>query len=184
LSRIGKKPVAIPEGVEVTFDQAQVKVTGKLGELTQALVAGVSLELDKENQQLVVNRETDSQQHRATHGLMRALIANMVEGVTDGFKIELEIQGVGYTVEAKGSNVLLKLGFTHGILFKPPAGIKLDLIKNIGIIISGIDKQLVGQVAADIRNLKKPEPYKGKGIRYKGEHVPLKPGKAAKTAEV
>ncbi len=176
-------PIAIPEGVKVSIGGDQLLVTGKLGELRQALIPHTTVKIDDAAGQITVERASDLHKHRAAHGLQRSLIANMVTGVTEGYKIELEIKGVGYTVEAKGDNILLKLGFTHGILFKPPAGIKLELVKNIGIIITGIDKQLVGQIAADIRSLKKPEPYKGKGIRYKGEHVTIKPGKAAKTAE-
>jgi len=183
LSRIGKAPIAIPEGVKIALTDSEVKVTGKLGELVQPLITNTTIKVDEETGQIIVGRSSDLRNDRAAHGLQRALLANMIAGVSEGYKTELEIQGVGYTVEARGVNILLKLGFTHGILFKPPAGIKLELIKNTGIIISGIDKQLVGQVSADIRKLKPPEPYKGKGIRYKGEHVTIKPGKAAKTAE-
>ena len=183
MSRIGKAPIAIPEGVKITITDSEVKISGKLGELVQPLITNTTVRVDKETGQIIVERSGDLRHERAAHGLQRALLANMVVGVSEGYKTELEIQGVGYTVEARGENVLFKLGFTHGILFKPPTGIKLELIKNTGIIVSGIDKQLVGQISADIRKLKPPEPYKGKGIRYKGEHVTIKPGKAAKTAE-
>ena len=179
MSRIGKLPVAIPEKVEFAFTEGVVTIKGPGGELAQKVPAGIKVE--QVDNQIVVTRENDSREQRARHGLVRSLIANMVLGVHKGFRKELEINGVGYAAElTKGKDLLLKLGFTHSILYRRPEGVTIEVPKPTTIIISGIDKQLVGQVAADIRAFKKPEPYKGKGIRYKGEYVAIKAGKTAK----
>jgi len=179
LSRVGKKPIAVPEGVEVKIDQNVITVTKGDKSLTQEVNPDITMIYDQENRQIVVNRPTDHRNHRSLHGLYRSLIQNMVIGVTEGFKRKLEIVGVGYRAELKGRNLLLSLGYSHPILFKPPKEIQITIEGNTNIFISGIDKQLVGQVAAKIRSLRPPEPYKGKGIRYEGEYIRRKAGKTA-----
>lgn len=179
MSRVGKKPIAVPEGVEVKIDQNVITVTKGDKSLTQEVNPDITMIYDQENRQIVVNRPTDHRNHRSLHGLYRSLIQNMVIGVTEGFKRKLEIVGVGYRAELKGRNLLLSLGYSHPILFKPPKEIQITIEGNTNIFISGIDKQLVGQVAAKIRSLRPPEPYKGKGIRYEGEYIRRKAGKTA-----
>ena len=179
MSRIGKAPISVPDGVTVKVSASAVTVSSKQGELSQEIPEGIQVEV--QDATVAVTRGDDSRQQRALHGLTRALVNNMVEGVTAGFMKELNIVGVGYRAQAKGNNsVELALGFSHTVKVDAPEGVTFDVPEPTVIKVSGIDKQLVGQVAADIRALKKPEPYKGKGIRYVGEHVIRKAGKAAK----
>jgi len=177
MSRIGRKPVAVPDAVTVTLAPGNIAVKGPKGELTQTYSQDMTV--SQEEGTILVARPTDRGEHRALHGLTRSLIANMVEGVTDGFEKRLEIQGVGYRAALKGKNLELALGFSHPVSIEAPEGIEFEVPQATEIIIRGIDKQLVGQVAADIRKRRKPEPYKGKGIRYKGEQVLRKVGKRA-----
>mgnify|MGYP001556029839 CR=1 FL=1 len=177
MSRIGRKPVAVPDAVTVTLAPGNIAVKGPKGELTQTYSQDMTV--SQEDGQVLVARPTDRGEHRALHGLTRSLIANMVEGVTDGFEKRLEIQGVGYRAALKGKNLELALGFSHPVPIEAPEGIEFEVPQPTEIIIRGIDKQLVGQVAADIRKRRPPEPYKGKGIRYKGEQVLRKVGKRA-----
>ena len=179
MSRIGNAPIEIPSGVEVSVAGQDVTVKGSKGELSMTLPGDITAELD--DNKLQVNRPGDDGDHKAMHGLARSLVQNMVIGVSEGFSKKLEIVGVGYRAQAKGSNALeLQLGFSHPVNIQAPEGIEFEVPQQTEIIVKGIDKQLVGQVAADIRALKKPEPYKGKGIRYAGEHIIRKAGKAAK----
>ncbi len=179
MSRIGKTPISIPTSVEVTISGANIEVKGPKGSLNLVLTEGISL--TQEDESLVVHRENDERQSKALHGLMRSLINNMVIGVTEGYSKQLELVGVGYRVQAKGkTNLEFQLGFSHPVNVSAPDGIEFDVPSPTELNISGIDKQMVGQVAADIRALKKPEPYKGKGIRYAGEHIIRKAGKAVK----
>lgn len=179
MSRIGKEPIAIPSGVSCDISDDKIVVKGSKGELTQALPKGISAEVDGE--ELVVSRIDDERENKALHGLMRSLLANMVTGVTDGFSKDLEIVGVGYRAVAKGKDKLeMSLGFSHTIDVFAPDGVTFEVPSPTEIKVIGIDKQLVGQVAANIRQLRKPEPYKGKGVRYAGEYVARKAGKAAK----
>ncbi len=178
MSRIGRQPVTIPQGVQIAIDGAEVTVTGPRGTLTQAVPADMHIGIEDDT--LTVSRPSDGREHRSLHGLTRSLIANMVEGVTNGFEKRLEIVGVGYRAAMKGSDVEFALGFSHPVLFEAPDGIEFDVPAPTRVTVRGIDKQQVGQVAANIRKLRKPEPYKGKGIRYEGEHVRKKAGKAAK----
>ncbi len=181
MSRVGKAPIPIPDKVTVTIDGQQVTVKGPKGELTREIHSAVSAAV--EGSELLVTRHTDQKKHRALHGLTRALLNNMVVGVTDGYKRVLEIVGVGYKAEVKGKILVLNLGHSHPIVVSPPDGISLEAPpKSHQIVVEGIDKQLVGEVAAKIRGFRKPEPYKGKGIRYQGEHVRSKAGKAAASA--
>jgi large subunit ribosomal protein L6 len=177
MSRIGKQPVEIPEGADVTVSGQAVHVKGPKGELT--LEAHADMTVTTEDRVLTVSRPSDQPKHRALHGLTRMLIANMVEGVMNGFSKTLEIQGVGYRALAKGSGIELQLGFSHTIKYPAPDGVSLDLPDQTTIVVTGVDKQKVGQAAAEIRAFRPPEPYKGKGIRYKGEHVRRKAGKTA-----
>jgi large subunit ribosomal protein L6 len=177
MSRIGRKPISVPESVTVEVAPGQVAVKGPKGELVQGLSADMKVEQD--NGTITVQRPTDRGEHRALHGLTRSLIANMVEGVTDGFEKRLEIQGVGYRAQLKGKSLELALGYSHPVSIEPPEGIEFEVPQQTEIIVRGIDKQLVGQVAADIRKRRPPEPYKGKGIRYRDEHVMRKVGKRA-----
>jgi large subunit ribosomal protein L6 len=177
MSRIGRKPVAVPDAVTVTVAPGNVVVKGPKGELTQTYSQDMTV--SQEEGTVLVARPTDRGEHRALHGLTRSLIANMVEGVTDGFEKRLEIQGVGYRAALKGKNLELALGFSHPVPIEAPEGIDFEVPQPTEIIVRGIDKQLVGQVAADIRKRRPPEPYKGKGIRYKGEQVLRKVGKRA-----
>lgn len=177
MSRIGRKPVAVPEAVSVEIGSGNIAVKGPKGELAQTF--SQDLTVAQEDGAIVVSRPTDRGEHRALHGLTRSLIANMVEGVTDGFEKRLEIQGVGYRANLKGKNLELALGFSHPVAIEAPDGIEFEVPQPTEIVVRGIDKQLVGQVAADIRKRRPPEPYKGKGIRYKGEQVLRKVGKRA-----
>jgi large subunit ribosomal protein L6 len=176
MSRIGKLPVPIPNGVTVTVEANSVKVKGPKGELTHRLPAGISA--DKSDNTVNVTRASDETNHKALHGLTRSLIANMIEGVTKGYQKQLEITGVGYKAEVRPYGLQLALGFSHSIEFKAPAGIKLTAPQPTQIVIDGADKAVVGQVAAELRGLRPPEPYKGKGIRYAGEVIRRKAGKA------
>lgn|SRR5574341_1570674 len=180
MSRIGKKPIEVPSGVTVTIDGSQVTVKGPKGELTQAFDPDMAIKL--ETGTLAVERPTDQRRHRALHGLTRALLNNMIEGVTQGFVRRLEIVGTGYGAEMDGKVLKLRLGYSHDILVVPPDGMSFKVEGQRGnfVIIEAIDKQLIGQVAADIRKLRPPEPYQGKGIRYEGEYVRQKAGKAGK----
>ena len=176
MSRIGKLPVAVPSGVAVTVDGNTVKVKGPKGELAHRLPDGITVE--KTDSTLNVKRASDETPHRALHGLTRSLVFNMIEGVTKGYSKQLEIQGVGYKAEVRPYGLQLSLGFSHTIEYKAPPGIKLTAPQPTQITIDGPDKAMVGQVAAEIRNLRPPEPYKGKGVRYAGEQVRRKAGKA------
>lgn len=180
MSRIGTKPISIPSGVTVQVNGAEVSVKGPKGELTVHSQTGITVKV--EEQQIVVERGNDSKQTKAFHGLIRNLIKNNVVGVTEGYKKTLELVGTGYRVAKKGQGISLAVGFSHQVDYTPPAGVLLELEGNTIIHVSGIDKQAVGQVAAEIRMIKPPEPYQGKGIRYQGEVVRRKAGKAAKTA--
>lgn len=182
MSRIGKLPIAIPEGVDVSVtDTNRVKVKGKLGELEQLIDPAIKLNI--EDGTLSLERATESKDHKSKHGLYRALINNMVQGVSEGFKIELEIVGVGYRVEVKGQVIDLSLGFSHHIYMELPKEVQVEAITERGksplLILKSFDKQLIGQVAAKIRSLRPPEPYKGKGIKFKGEVLRKKAGKSA-----
>jgi len=176
MSRIGKSPITVPQGVEVRQTGAAVEVKGPKGQLAQRLPAGISLEIGAGVVQ--VKRKGDAKAMRSLHGLIRTLIANMVLGVTKGFEKELEIVGIGYRAAVQGKNLQLSLGYSHPVVYPIPQGIELAVDKQTRITVKGIDKQKVGQVAAEIRGFKKPEPYKGKGIRYIGEEIRKKAGKA------
>lgn len=178
MSRIGKQPIAVPAGVDVTIDGSTISVKGSKGELTQTFSSLLSYNL--EDGQLSVTRPDDSREARSLHGLTRTLINNMMIGVSQGYTKSLELVGVGYRAAVKGENLDLSLGFSHPVVITPPAGIKFETPAQTKIVISGIDKQKVGQIAAEIRGIRPPEPYKGKGVRYEGEHVRRKLGKAAK----
>jgi large subunit ribosomal protein L6 len=175
MSRIGKKPVAVPKGVTVTLSGNSVSVKGPKGELARTFHPEMSLVMEGDN--VTVSRPSDETRHKALHGLSRTLLANMVEGVTKGYKKTLEIQGVGYKAETKPFGLQLSLGFSHPVQYKAPAGIKFAVENNTVVKIEGADKEMVGQVAAELRNMRPPEPYKGKGIRYQGEQVRRKAGK-------
>ena len=177
MSRIGRKPISVPESVTIDVAPGRVSVKGPKGELAQAL--STDMKVEQSDGVLTVERPTNRGEHRALHGLTRSLIANMVEGVTDGFEKQLEIQGVGYRAQLKGKNLELALGYSHPVSIEAPEGIEFEVPQQTEIIVRGIDKQLVGQVAADIRKRRPPEPYKGKGIRYRDEHVMRKVGKRA-----
>ncbi len=177
MSRIGKQPVPLPKGVEVKVDGSVVTVKGPKGQLNQRLPAEISVAV--EDEQVVVTRPSDQSKHRALHGLSRTLVANMVEGVTQGYKKTLEIVGVGYRAEKQGKGLRLQLGFSHPIQYDAPDGVSLEAPQPTVVVVEGIDKQKVGQVAAEIRGFRPPEPYKGKGVRYQGEHVRRKAGKTA-----
>jgi large subunit ribosomal protein L6 len=177
MSRIGRKPITVPDGVTIEVATGRVEVKGPKGELRQEV--SPDMRVEQENGSLVVERPTDRGDHRALHGLTRSLIANMVEGVTDGFEKRLEIQGVGYRANLRGRTLELALGFSHPVTIEAPEGIDFEVPQATEVVVRGIDKQLVGQVAADIRKRRPPEPYKGKGIRYRGEQVARKVGKRA-----
>jgi large subunit ribosomal protein L6 len=178
MSRIGSSPITVPSGVDVDIDGATITITGPKGALTRTLPGNVSFALD--DGQLQVDRPDDERRSKAMHGLARSLVQNMVIGVTEGYRKELEIVGVGYRAQAKGNDALeLALGFSHAVQVEAPDGITFEVPTNTRIDVVGIDKEVVGQVAADIRAIRKPEPYKGKGVRYVGEYVRRKAGKAA-----
>jgi large subunit ribosomal protein L6 len=179
MSRIGKTPISVPGGVDVTIEGAGVTVKGPKGTLSRSVPSDITVRADGDT--LVVERPDDEREHRALHGLTRSLVNNMVVGVTDGFAKELEIIGVGYRAEALAPNKLrLALGFSHPVVVDAPEGITFDVPVQTRIIVRGIDKELVGQIAANIRSIRKPEPYKGKGVRYLGEKVLRKAGKTGK----
>lgn len=175
MSRIGKKPIAVPAGVEVKIDGRKVTVKGPKGEISREFNQGMNIAL--ENNEIVITRPDEENETRALHGLTRALLHNMVVGVTEGFSKKLEIVGVGYHAKMQGKNLNLTLGFSHPVVVVPPEGVEISTPSSIEIVVSGIDAQKVGQVAAEIRSWREPEPYKGKGIRYSGEHVRRKAGK-------
>ncbi len=177
MSRIGRRIITLPEGVTVDVAPGRVTVTGPKGTLEQDISPDMTVEVG--DGQITVSRPTDRPNHRALHGLTRSLVANMVEGVSAGYVKELEIQGVGYRAQAQGKNLELALGYSHPVKYDAPEGIEFEVPQPTQIIVRGIDKQKVGQVAAEIRKLRPPEPYKGKGIRYAGEHVARKVGKRA-----
>ncbi|MCX8007261.1 MAG: 50S ribosomal protein L6 [Coriobacteriia bacterium] len=178
MSRIGKQPIPVPSGVEVSINGNEVTVKGPKGTLTQTFDPDMIIELV--DGAIVVRRPSDDRRHRSLHGLTRTLIANMVTGVSEGFQKELEIVGVGYRAALKGADLDLSLGFSHPVIVAPEEGITFEVPAPTKIVVKGIDKQRVGQVAAEIRKIRPPEPYKGKGVRYAGEHVRRKLGKAAK----
>jgi large subunit ribosomal protein L6 len=177
MSRIGRKPIPVPDGVTVEVKPGLVSVKGPKGELRQ--VVSTEMTVTRSNGDLTVERPTDRGEHRALHGLTRSLIANMVEGVTDGFEKRLEIQGVGYRARLQGKALELSVGYSHPVSVAAPDGIEFEVPAPTQIVVRGIDKQLVGEIAARIRRSRPPEPYKGKGIRYAGEHVRRKVGKRA-----
>lgn len=178
MSRIGKRPIPIPQKVTVTLDGLTVVVKGPKGELTRTLPSGVIL--SQEGDTIVVKRRDESRLARERHGLCRTLIANMVDGVSQGFQKRLEIQGVGYRAQVQGRSLNLSLGYSHPVQFEPPEGIQFAVEGNTNVTVSGIDKEIVGDIAARIRAARPPEPYKGKGVRYAGEQVRRKAGKAGK----
>ena len=182
MSRIGKLPVTVPSGVDVKLEADVVLVKGPKGELRQRILSDF-VEIRLTDGKVIVDRKGDAKPHRSAHGLTRTLIANMVEGVSKGFRKSLEISGVGYRVAKSGERLNLSLGFSHPVAFEAPKGVALSVEGQNKIHVDGIDKQAVGQVAADIRSLRKPEPYKGKGIRYEGERIRKKLGKAGKAAK-
>jgi large subunit ribosomal protein L6 len=177
VSRIGKLPITIPDGVEVEIGDGVVRVKGPKGELSQTVSRELSFE--REDSTLLVKRPTDRGEHRALHGLTRSLVFNMVQGVTEGFEKRLEIQGVGYRAQLRGNALELALGFSHPVKVEAPDGIEFEVPQPTQIIVRGIDKQAVGEIAARVRKLRPPEPYKGKGVRYAGEYVARKVGKRA-----
>ncbi len=181
MSRIGKLPLAVPDQVKVTVGPGHVKVEGPKGQLERTLPAEISVK--QADGQLVFERPSDDYKHRALHGLVRSLVANMVTGVNTGFTKHLELVGVGYRVAKQGDEVVLSLGYSHPIRFKPPAGISIDVADPTKFSVSGISIEDVGQVAANLRRLRPPEPYKGKGVMYRGEKVRRKAGKAGKGAK-
>ncbi len=179
MSRIGKAPVAVPSGVDVTIADGSITVKGPKGTLSRTIPGGITITQDDGT--LIFERPDDDRRNRALHGLTRSLVDNMVTGVTEGFRKELEIVGVGYRAEAQGPNALrLNLGFSHPVNVQAPEGISFEVPAATQVVVTGIDKEVVGQVAADIRSIRKPEPYKGKGVRYAGERILRKAGKAGK----
>jgi large subunit ribosomal protein L6 len=178
MSRIGRLPIEVPGGVEVKVEGALATVTGPMGTLSQTIPTQITVR--QEGAQILVERPNDERENRSLHGLVRSLVANMVEGVTKGFEKQLEIQGVGYRVQAQGPDLVFNLGYSHQIPVKAPDGITFEVASPTRFSVKGIDKQQVGQVAADIRRLRRPDPYKGKGVRYAGEVVRRKAGKTAK----
>jgi large subunit ribosomal protein L6 len=178
MSRIGKKPVPLASGAKVTIQDHLVRVEGPKGKLEFRVHPSITVKMDDAKKELVVTRPDDQKQSKALHGLTRSVLANMVQGVTQGYQKGLEIQGVGYKAEQKGKNLVLSVGYANTIMLSIPSGVNVALESPTKIRVSGPDKQLVGQFASDIRRVRKPEPYKGKGIRYEGEVVKIKPGKA------
>jgi large subunit ribosomal protein L6 len=180
VSRVGRKPIPIVKGVSVTKKNDAVVVKGPKGELSATVHPDITIDINQS--EVLVTRHADDGAHRALHGLWRALIQNMINGVTQGYSRKLEIVGVGYRAEMRGKKLQLMLGYSHPILFGPPDGVTIEAPTQTSILISGIDKQLVGLVAAKIRSFRPPEPYKGKGVKYEGEYIRRKAGKAAATA--
>ena len=178
MSRIGKQPISVPAKVQVAIDGSNIDIKGPLGELSHVLPALVMVE--QEGETLLVKRQDESRLARQLHGLSRTLVANMVQGVSEGFKRRLEIQGIGYRAQVQGRNLNLTVGYSHPVQIVPPEGIQIAVENNTNVIVSGFDKELVGNIAAKIRDVRPPEPYKGKGIRYAGEVVRRKAGKAGK----
>ena len=181
MSRIGKRPVPLPQGVTATIAGQRITLKGPKGEISRTVHAELSLALA--NGEVTVGRPSDEPRHKALHGLTRTLVANMVEGVTKGFTRALEIQGVGYKAEVKPFGVQLVVGYSHPVPYHAPQGIKISVDGNVQVRVEGVDKELVGQVAAELRSIRPPEPYKGKGIRYVGEQVRRKAGKTAQAAK-
>ena len=179
MSRIGQQPIQLPDGVTVSQADGRVVVAGPAGELAQPLLEGISCQADAEAKTVILSRTDDSRQQKSRHGLLRSLVANMVAGVSGGFEKRLEINGIGFKTQLDGPVLVLNVGFSHPVRYAPPESVKISLDRN-QIIIQGIDKQQVGQVAAEIRAIKKPEPYKGKGIKYVDEVIIRKAGKGAK----
>jgi large subunit ribosomal protein L6 len=177
MSRIGRKPIEIPGGVSVSLSPGRVMVNGPLGELSQQVPQRMKVE--QSDGEIIVTRPSERGDDRALHGLTRTLVANMIEGVTKGFEKRLEIQGVGYRAALRGQSLELNVGFSHPVVIEPPAGITFDVPTPTEVVVKGIDKQQVGQTAAEVRSVRPPEPYKGKGIRYRGEYVRRKVGKRA-----
>jgi large subunit ribosomal protein L6 len=177
MSRIGNRPIELPPSVNVALSPGRVQVNGPLGELTQQVPARVKIE--QRDGELVVSRPTERGEDRALHGLTRTLVANMVEGVTKGFEKRLEVQGVGYRAALRGTSLELNVGFSHPVVIEPRSGISFEVPAPTQIVVKGVDKQQVGQTAAEVRSVRPPEPYKGKGIRYEGEYVRRKVGKRA-----
>jgi large subunit ribosomal protein L6 len=177
MSRIGRRPIELPAGVMVSISPGRVQVNGPLGELSQNVP--LRMQVEKGESEILVKRPTDRGEDRALHGLTRTLIANMVEGVTQGFEKHLEIQGVGYRAQLKGEDLELAMGFSHPVVVKPRKGITFEVPSPTQVVVKGIDKQMVGQTAAEVRKVRPPEPYKGKGIRYRDEQVRRKVGKRA-----
>ena len=181
MSRIGKKPITIPAGVDVKINGSEVTVKGPKGELKNTFNADINIAI--EGTEIIVTRPTDNKEHRSLHGLTRTLIANMVEGVTNGYTKELEVNGVGYRVQKQGKNLVMNLGYSHQVIMEEIPGITIEAPTPNKIVISGADKQMVGQFAAEVREKRPPEPYKGKGIKYVDEYIRRKEGKAAKGAK-
>lgn len=179
MSRIGRQPIAVPSGVTVNMDNGVFKVKGPKGELS--VPYNTELTIKKDGDTLLVERPTDQQRHRALHGLTRTLVANAVKGVSDGYTINLELKGVGFRAKMAGKNLEMAMGFSHPVIIEPPAGVSFAVPEPTKIDISGIDKQLVGQVAANVRKVRKPDVYHGKGVRFVGEKIALKAGKAGAT---
>lgn len=180
MSRIGRKPIPLVKGVKVENKDGAIRVSGPKGELSAVIPSSIGIEVNAS--EIILKRSKDEKALRALHGTWRALVNNMVKGVTEGFRRKLEIVGVGYKAELKGKKLQLALGYSHPILFVPPVNIKIEVPQPTSIVISGFDKQLVGQVAAKIRSFRPPEPYKGKGVKYEGEYIRRKAGKAAAAA--
>lgn len=181
MSRIGKKPITIPAGVDVKLNGSEVTVKGPKGELKNTFSSAMNIAI--EGSEIIVTRPDDNKENRSLHGLTRTLIANMVEGVTNGYSKELEVNGVGYRVQKQGKNLVMNLGFSHQVIMEEIPGITIEVPAPNKIVISGADKQMVGQFAAEVREKRPPEPYKGKGIKYAGEYIRRKEGKAAKGAK-
>lgn len=179
MSRIGRQPIAVPSGVTVNMDNGVFKVKGPKGELSVPYNTELTIKKDGDN--LVVERPSDQQRHRALHGLTRTLVANAVKGVSDGYTINLELKGVGFRAKMAGKNLEMAMGYSHPVIIEPPAGVTFAVPEPTKIDVSGIDKQLVGQVAANVRKVRKPDVYHGKGVRFAGEKIALKAGKAGAT---
>src|SRR5574341_1750052 len=181
MSRVGRMPIEVPKGVEVRVDGVTGTVKGPKGELVRDILPEITIQ--QEDGRLLVKRPSDQQRHRAMHGLTRTLVDNMVRGVSEGFSKTLEMQGVGYRAQMQGRDLQLSIGFSHPVSVPPPPGIEFEVEGTSRIVVKGINKEQVGQVAADVRKIRPPEPYKGKGIRYLGEYVRRKAGKAGKAAK-